>query len=661
MMRIKIAPDDPQSMSQDGDAILRSLQNKSLPMVDLMVRESLQNSLDAAMQNSEKVTVDFSVNNFESESLAERLEGITEILKEKYSGQQKYISISDMNTTGLTGEYLSKDMNVLNNSNFHKLVFGIGKNQSKEDAGGSWGLGKTSYFRIGIGVVIYYTRIKTDAGFEERLVGSLIESPKTDERILLSSDRGIAWWGTYKDADEEIISPITDKEEILSILNIFGINQYKEEETGTTIIIPYVNDLYQGKDDETRMPWEYKDKNMIDMAVQRWYIPRLFNPHYEEVIGKSVLECSIDSNLIIPQVNTEPVFEIFQDLYNASLKKESKDEGITVEDIYLGSNAMKDKKNPVGTVAFKEVNKEELMMGAPHNKKSAMEFLGYRDSEVNEKHNYKIMAYSRSPGMIVEYDIDGEWFPKEIIQKEDHLLCAFFVPNSTGELSRIFEERGLKNLEAYLRSTENADHANWTDEDGFTLVKRTKNYTSRAIMQKYQTGEDKANNSATSALSRKFGGILMPPSGFGKVSSTKKNTQEKETTSFSRSVKADLSVLSSAIKSDSEVQINIRLNLKDFQNYKVFLQIITQDQKMDFHGWKKIMGEDVAFPFSIKNINIVRVNESEKMADDLLIVDQNSNELIIENNIKKNLSVELELLVKTTSESFIPGLGIRAI
>src|SRR5699024_11741238 len=66
---------------------------------------------------------------------------------------------------------------------------------SSDLAGGSWGLGKTSYFRMGIGVVIYYTRIKTDTGFEERLVGSLIESPKTDrseERRV--GKEGRSWW-----------------------------------------------------------------------------------------------------------------------------------------------------------------------------------------------------------------------------------------------------------------------------------------------------------------------------------------------------------------------------------------------------------------------------------------------------------------------------------
>lgn len=660
-MRIKIAPDDPQSMSQDGDAILRSLQNKSLPLVDLMIRESLQNSLDASLENSAKVVVDFSVNTFKSEDLADHLEGIAEVLKEEYNGEQKYISIRDLNTTGLTGEYLSKDIDVLNNSNFHKLVFGIGKNQSQEGAGGSWGLGKTSYFRMGVGVVIYYTRIKSNNGFEERLVASLIESPKKDKRILPRSDRGIAWWGTYKDNEEVIISPIIDKEEILSILNIFGMKQYEGNQTGTTIIIPYVADLYQGEESDTRMPWEYKDKNMIDIAVQRWYMPRLLNETYKEKINKSVLECSVNNEAIVPQITTQPIFGVFQDLYNAALTKDIKNEAITVKDIYLGSNAMKDQKKAVGTVAFKEVNKEELRMGPPHNKKSAMEFLGYRGNEVNEQHNYKIMAYSRSPGMIVEYDIDGEWFPKDSVQKEDHLLCAFFVPNSTEELSKNFEDRGLKNLEAYLRSTENADHANWTDEDGFTIIKRAKNYTSRAIMQEYQTGEKNADNSATSALSRKFGGMLMPPTGFGKVSSSKKDKGGKGTEKSIRGQKSDLSVMNSIIQSDSEVLINIRLNLRNIQQYRVFLQVITQDKKIDSADWIKTMENDVDFPFVIKDTTIKKVNGVDKQENEILIIEENSDEIIIENSINKDLSVELELLIQTASESYIPGLAIRAI
>ncbi|MCG4788632.1 hypothetical protein L0N33_25225, partial [Roseburia faecis] len=70
----------------------------------------------------------------------------------------------------------------LTKSNFFKLVFGLGKNQEANGAGGSWGLGKTSYFRIGCGIVIYYTRIKAEQDYEERLIASLIEDPRSEKR-----------------------------------------------------------------------------------------------------------------------------------------------------------------------------------------------------------------------------------------------------------------------------------------------------------------------------------------------------------------------------------------------------------------------------------------------------------------------------------------------
>lgn len=660
-MRIKIAPDDPQSMSQDGDAILRSLQNKSLPMADLMVRESLQNSLDASLENVDKTIVNFKVGHFESEKLAKYFEGISDVLLERHSGSQKYVSISDRNTTGLTGEYLSNDIDILNSSNFHKLVFGIGKNQSKEGAGGSWGLGKTSYFRMGIGVVIYYTRIKIRGNYEERLIASLIESPKNERRVLPKSDRGIAWWGTYNDENERIISPVTNEADISEVLDVFGIKRYQGEESGTTIVIPYVGELHQTEENDERMPWEYKDNDILSIAVQRWYVPRILNDSYTQYTDNSKLECYVNDSVVLPEMNTEPIFNVFRDLYNAAVSEKNIDETITVKSIKLGQRAMKNKDIPVGTIAFKEVSKEDLKMKPPHNKKSALEFLGFKEKDISDKNNYKIMAYSRSPGMIIEYDVDGDWFPKEMIQKEDHLLCAFFVPNSKGELSKIFTDKNYINLEAYLRSTENADHANWIDEDGFTIVQRTKNYTSRAIMQEYQTGEDRVGASATSALSRKFGSMLMPPTGFGKSSAQNKRGKKKNSTATSRNRKSNVSVLNSVILDDDKVSIKVKLNLKDLQKYKVFLEVMSQEKKMRASEWDKIMGDEVEFPFTILNADLKQDNNKASQSVDDLSIDHVSDEIIIENKVKKNLEIELEIIIKTNSDAFTPRLAIRSL
>ena len=166
ILKIKIATDDPQSMAQDGASILRSLQNKSIPLLDLIVRESIQNSLDAGIEGVGKTRVDFHFGDFDADNLARHFEGVSDELLSNYCNRTKFLAISDKNTLGLTGAISGDYYDDIVNSNFYKLVFGIGKNQEKEGAGGSWGLGKTSFFRIGNGIVIYYTRIKTEDSYE---------------------------------------------------------------------------------------------------------------------------------------------------------------------------------------------------------------------------------------------------------------------------------------------------------------------------------------------------------------------------------------------------------------------------------------------------------------------------------------------------------------
>ncbi|URY19285.1 hypothetical protein K9F10_12390 [Staphylococcus pseudintermedius] len=318
-MKIKQAINDVQSMSQDGDAILRSLQNKSMPVIDLLVRESLQNSLDATLPEAKETKVDFILGEFNSSTLASYFEGISEQLTSRFNSQADFIAIKDSNTTGLTGDYKSTDAQIVNKSNFFKLVFGIGKNQEMEGAGGSWGLGKTSYFRIGIGIVIYYTRVKNVNGYEERLIASLIESPKQKFRLLPENDRGIAWWGEYENDESSQLLPLTESDDIKEILNIFNIERYKEDETGTTIIVPYIgeNELFIENKESIQYPWEMKRKDAIKLAVQRWYMPRLNNDKYREVCKNSILNCTVSGETFIKGVNTEPTFDLFQDLYNS--------------------------------------------------------------------------------------------------------------------------------------------------------------------------------------------------------------------------------------------------------------------------------------------------------------------------------------------------------
>ena len=168
-MKIEIA--EPGRMTQSGSSLLKLIQNNNMPILDLLVRESIQNSLDAKNDTDPYVTVDFFTGEFNKISLNKELEGITETLNRKYwKDTYKFIAVRDSNTVGLTGKLHYDEVTDNQYGNLLKLIYEISKPQEAEGAGGSWGLGKTVYFRVGIGLVVYYSRILNEEGiYESRL------------------------------------------------------------------------------------------------------------------------------------------------------------------------------------------------------------------------------------------------------------------------------------------------------------------------------------------------------------------------------------------------------------------------------------------------------------------------------------------------------------
>lgn len=678
-LAIKKAPNDAQSMAQDGDAILRSLQNENLPIIDLMVRESLQNSLDATLPDAKETIVDFQTKQFDGSKLAQYFEDIQDVLTEKFSGEQTVLAIKDMNTSGLNGSYTSNDNSILEKSNFHKLVFGIGKNQSQEGAGGSWGLGKTSYFRIGAGIVIYYTRVAVGDGFEERLVASLIESPKNSERLLPSGDRGIAWWGRFGD-DENRLLPITDAQEITELLDLLGLNRYEGTQTGTTIIIPFVktsetaiNVVEETDDSEDGAvdndPFKnYSFEEKINLASQRWYAPRMFNEKYAEFIGNSQLNCSINGTQITPYTNMEPTFKIMRDLYTSALIGEAQRANIHVEDVMYAKLIMETPRELAGRVAYCEVSREDVESLAPNYKPSALSYIGVKDANKIAENSAKVVAFTRKPGMIVQYDVDGKWSPDSINISDDNLLFAFFVPNSIGKLHDRFNSRGYETMEQYLRATENADHAEWLDKDGFNLVQRIKKSTVGIITDGFKVEEDTATSSATSGLSRKFGKLLMPPSSFGKSSSQSK-PKSPERNVDSRNRQSSVSLDDAIIRDDNNVEVMLSLYIKKQTSNSILIQIRSQDSPMDIFDWQKAMGEEIPFPFEFTALNIIEIDGNntdlkneplEEQGIKITIDEINKSVINVASRRVDALEIKMAANIKMSTNLYSPGIIVRS-
>ena len=464
-MQIEIAKHE--RMSESGSSLLRLIQNNDTAKLDLLVRESIQNCLDAGDKTSESVHVNFTVGEVETSAIADYFNGINSCLKERYAGENGFIAISDTNTVGLTGPVRDEDIKDNKFGNLHKLVYEISKPQEQSGSGGSWGLGKTVYFRIGIGLVAYYSRIfnEESGDYESRLAAALVEDEMKDETILPEEHglrRGIAWWGKIDSESEngQTTIPVTDDVEIMNFLSSFGVPAFNEKETGTIIIIPFVNcekllneTIPTDVENEYKVPYwcQRGISNYLSIAIQRWYSPRMNNNKY---VGQ-YLDASVNGEKII-STKMAPVFRLIQKLYNARPREEGeyKEKKITSKVIEI-RNVFKNTAT-AGWINYIKVTSEEMGMEAPDNLLSPYYYINKLSSDT--MYNDPIILYTRKPGMVVSYETTGDWTDSIPKTANGEYLIAVFVANSENMLSQTGDS-----FEEYIRGSEKADHMSWDD------------------------------------------------------------------------------------------------------------------------------------------------------------------------------------------------------
>ena len=525
-MKIEIA--EPGRMTQTGSSLLKLIQNNNMPVLDLLVRESIQNSLDARIQNSKYVEMNYLTGTFDNTKLSQELEGITQPLRSRFPNERyDYIAARDSHTVGLTGELDYKKVKNNNYGNLLKLIYEICKPQEAEGAGGSWGLGKTVYFRIGIGLVIYYSRIRTNYGFASRLAASLVENESAQNAMIPTykdeAKRGIAWWGEA--VGENITQPITDEKYINEFLDIFNVKPYMGEETGTTIIIPYINksllltnnqiEYSDSKGDLIIPYWCHDLEDYLAVATQRWYAPRLNNAHYTD---GAFLRLKInDRGLALDDM--EPSFKVIQALYNRANNVQEEDV-LSTEDTIVKVDGIKINKyladTKVGIVAYAKVPRSVLGMDAPLNKPEPYMYFNCEDRDENL--NKPTVCFTRKPAMIVAYENVGAWVSNISSTSKNEYIIAIFVLNSWNQMKNSPEK---SSLEEYIRKSEMADHTSWSDWSEGTynprIVTKIQNGVNRLISKEFAPIEEAPKPKINSGLGKLFGDILLPPDGFGKA------------------------------------------------------------------------------------------------------------------------------------------------
>lgn len=619
--------------SSYGSGSLKALQNDNLPEIDLLVRESIQNSSDASLREpGDFFGVNFNFRKFAPKSFNNLLSDVSGILNERFdSNEADYLEIRDFKTSGLTGEVRPSEvaMSPDDHGNYFKLVFDTGKEQTNSDdgmAGGSWGYGKSVYFRFGIGLVVFYSHIRTETGFESRLIISLIEN-ENDPNAILKNVRldsiGRAWWGKTEAGSKDLL-PITDETEIRQVLDVFGVASFGETETGTSIIIPYIdtNKLIEGifpdncgiSDDVIAM-CSFKD-NIVEytrLAIQKWYAPKIFNKNLSKYSNQKWLAVRVN-DIPIRYQDMRPLFKLVQELYTSALSankcgvQDYKSSDFTdIRSIAVPSQKVQNgRAGFVSTVVVK--SSDFGSTGSIIPPQAYLRLFGTLTK------NDPITMFARAAGMVLDYKIDGKWI-KGITrpENEDEMLFSFFVPDCQLKLK---DDTSLKqfsgmSLGNYLRKCEKSDHMNWTDPASLTVVTNISARVVSKVNECYKPKTSTEVEGAASRLSGRLGRKLLPKVNYGKKKGGSGSGGEGSGGSISN---LDCKISQDRITSNSMV---LNFEIKFMNNRKeAFLGVFVESEVglVDADAWNKGIGTH--FPISISeitNCEVLALNSKQKL------------------------------------------------
>lgn len=518
-------------MQESGAFLLRAMQNEDMPRLDLLVRESVQNSLDAAIeqQPGSEIKVAFRLRAHTTETIASILsEGVDrDVLLARYPTGGEMLEIRDSMTEGLTGPMGFDDIGADGvHGNLLKLVYEIGRTRGDAAAGGSWGLGKTCYFRVGVGLVIYYSRIKTREGHEERLVASLVEDENRTDKMQQETRTGIGWWGAG-----EGLTPVTGPTQIKRILEMLRVERFTGTETGTSIIIPFLRrDLIDSaeSDDVTgsaSRPWWYDSyDDYIRVALERWFCARLDNPHF--ATGPT-LTASVNGKIITTD-RMLPVFRATQALYNRAVGAPiGPDDYLTKMEVAadaINNSPVEPRRlffpsGAAGDLAAALLTPDQLGMGAPANHHDPAMCVFGRSGAKPPYH--PLVTFMRRPGMCVAWNDSTDsrsWAGGMPGVADGRYLLAVFVPRQ----ERVLANAGGRStypritLESYLRGCERADHAAWHDATGMRIVEKIQSNCGGILRKFGAAPPPEAAIAHSIRMARNLADLVLPERGLGK-------------------------------------------------------------------------------------------------------------------------------------------------
>lgn len=621
-------------MSVKANTVLKVLKTGSgLSLIDILVRESVQNSLDAGRNDFKGFTEFYFdiVKYNDSDDLINALSFLKQeepdhvfqrLITRLERSNASAIILSDRGTTGLSGPVKYDDKKWLDNNirkNFANLVYALGQNHGADMAGGSFGFGKSIYYRISVaGLVMYYSRSVEG----ERLAFCMVSK---EEQEASPFSNGIYWWGeTAKYNGTEYAVPTTDPNKIGEVLRSLKMEQIrlKENETGTSISIigPGLNFLRDNavESEESEIPYNSQLlKEKFEEAIQKWFWPRM-----------------IETNIINQSRSVKPM-KFFSG---------GKHIPVSLQNIEKGKLLQAAENLNMGEPSNNLEIKTELITHKIGNVKLGT--LAYRIYNFNQGEALGLNCISmiRAPRMVV--------YEKYIQGINDSFFSAVFLVKSDEKVFRNHKDTLKISLDNAFRDSESSTHSEWniqniSEEDNYSryYVKKAISDSAlkieNAIQSKAETQESQNEWAPYSTL---LGKVLatedegFPTTTYGSKGSTRELPGRRN--------KSKLILTSQVFETDN--MITFCFCVKNISNnlFRIYLKARGGRESLNKTVWEKKIGREFPFIFRSAESGSYKIIKITEEFVEFMGLNESSeaNTLIVKvKTIKKDASIDFEL------------------
>ncbi len=215
-----------------------------------LVREAIQNSLDARRHDADRVSVRVYVAG-QSTSLSPResrrwFEGVWPHYTAKGNGLRPgevtpetdcpFLVFEDFGTTGLTGDREQYEESSDSDNPFFYFFRAEAKTAKHGDARGRWGIGKQVFPRASKAQTFFGYTETDEGGF---LMGGCILKHHQAENAYYKPD---GFWGDSKDVDGDLLTvPVSDRATLSQFQSDFRLTRTSGE-TGLSVIVPWLEE-----------------------------------------------------------------------------------------------------------------------------------------------------------------------------------------------------------------------------------------------------------------------------------------------------------------------------------------------------------------------------------------------------------------------------------